>query len=82
MQATLSDEQRDIMIWLPQAAELRADGALGASQHCLKRVLELEPNNAPGHFAMGQNHAALREWPLAEQAFLTAAELHQVLRSY
>ncbi|DBA80543.1 hypothetical protein WJX77_009280 [Trebouxia sp. C0004] len=60
-----------------KAAELRAEGALGASQHCLQRVLELEPNNAPGHFAMGQNHAALREWPLAEQAFLTAAGLHQ-----
>ncbi|KAL0046699.1 hypothetical protein WJX82_007754 [Trebouxia sp. C0006] len=60
-----------------KAAELRAEGALGASQQCLKRVLELEPNNAPGHFAMGQNHAALREWPLAEQAFLTAAGLHQ-----
>ncbi|KAL0024349.1 hypothetical protein WJX79_002004 [Trebouxia sp. C0005] len=60
-----------------KAAELRAEGALGASQHCLKRVLELEPNNAPGHFAMGQNHAALKEWSLAEQAFLTAAGLHQ-----
>ena len=61
-----------------QAAELRAEGALGASQHCLERVLELQPNLAAGHFAMGQNHAALRQWPLAEQAFLAAAGLHEV----
>lgn len=73
MAAKASDASAVIM----KAAELRADGALGASQHCLKRVLELEPDNAPGHFAMGQNHAVLREWPLAEQAFLTAAGLHQ-----
>lgn len=61
-----------------QAAELRAEGAVASSQHCLKRVLELQPSLAQGQFAMGQNHAALREWPLAEQAFLAAAELHQV----
>ena len=61
-----------------QAAELRADGAMAASQHCLKRVLELQPTLAAGEFAMGQNHAALREWPLAEQAYLAAADLHQV----
>ena len=51
---------------------------MAASQHCLERVLELDPTLAAGQFAMGQNHAALREWPLAEQAFLAAADLHQV----
>ena len=61
-----------------QAAELRAEGAVAASQHCLERVLDIEPTLAAGQFAMGQNHAALREWPLAEQAFLAAADLHQV----
>ena len=63
-----------------QAAELRAEGAVAASQHCLERVLEIEPTLAAGQFAMGQNHAALREWPLAEQAFVAAADLHQVSR--
>lgn len=51
---------------------------MAASQHCLMRVLDIEPTLAAGQFAMGQNHAALKEWPLAEQAFLAAADLHQV----
>ena len=61
-----------------QAADLRAEGAVAASQHCLERVLEIEPTLAAGQFAMGQNHAALKQWALAEQAFLAAADLHQV----
>lgn len=61
-----------------QAAELRAEGAVAASQHCLERVVEIEPTLAAGQFALGQNHAALGEWALAEQAFLAAADLHQV----
>ena len=61
-----------------QAAQLRAEGAIGASQHCLQRVVELQPGMAQGHFALGQNHAALKQWPLAEQAFLQAQHLHEV----
>lgn len=61
-----------------QAAQLRAEGAIGASQHCLQRVVELQPGMAQGHFALGQNHAALKQWPLAEQAFLRAQHLHEV----
>ena len=61
-----------------QAAELRATGSVSASQHCLQRVVELQPGLPQGHFALGQNHAALKQWPMAEQAFLQAASLHEV----
>lgn len=57
---------------------MRAEGAIGASQHCLQRLVELQPSLPQGHFALGQNHAALKQWPLAEQAFLQAAALHEV----
>ena len=39
--------------------------------------MQLEPGNSRALFAAGQLHAALREWPAAEQAYASAAGLEQ-----
>lgn len=56
-----------------RAAELRADGRIHAAMAVLVRLLEGEPAHPRAHFALGQLHALLRDWPGSEQHYLAAA---------
>ncbi|PSC76493.1 ALBINO3 chloroplastic [Micractinium conductrix] len=61
-----------------RAAALRSEGRAGATSTVLQRILQLYPGQPNALYALGQVHAALKDWPLSEQYFLQAAK-HQQL---
>ena len=61
-----------------RAAELRSEGRVRAAIAVLQRLLELHPRQPRALFALGQLHAALKEWGASEQMYLASAEHEQV----
>ncbi|KAL4859761.1 ALBINO3-like protein 2 [Chlorella vulgaris] len=61
-----------------RAAELRAEGRAGATSVVLQRLLQLYPGQPNALYALGQVHAALKDWPLSEQCYLQAARSAQL----
>eukprot|EP00887_Chlorella_sp_A99_P004592 scaffold4.g4592.t1 len=76
----------DINALFVRAAELRSEGRVRAAVAVLQRLLELHPRQPRAIFALGQLHAALREWPASEQMYLAAAkretDAHQRARAW
>lgn len=65
---------------LERAAALRAEGRAGATSTVLQRLLQLYPGQPNALYALGQVHAALKDWPLSEQYYMQAAKSPQVLQ--
>lgn len=61
-----------------RAAELVANKQHGAAAAALQRLLDLVPGQPNAAFALGQVHAAKKEWDAAEQWYGKAAEWHRV----
>lgn len=58
-----------------QAAEARAKGDVATALALIQRVRSFEPAHPRAHFAAGQLHADLQQWPSAEAAYAAAAGL-------
>ena len=58
-----------------QAAEARAQGDVAAALALIQRVRSTDPGHPRAHFAAGQLHAELQQWPRAEVAYAAAAGL-------
>lgn len=56
-----------------QAAEARAEGRVTAALALVQRIRAAEPGHPRAHFAAGQLHAELAQWPAAEAAYDAAA---------
>ncbi|BDA50658.1 probable mitochondrial inner membrane protein OXA1L [Coccomyxa sp. Obi] len=70
-----SADQPDIDQLFVKAAEARAKGDVAAALALIQRVRSTNPAHAPAHFAAGQLHAELKQWPRAEAAYAAAAGL-------
>ena len=72
--ASAADEER----LLRQAAEFVAAKQHGPALAVLLRLTELVPEQPTAAYALGQTHAALKQWPESERWFAKAAEGHEV----
>lgn len=61
-----------------RAAELRAEGRVGAAITVLRRLLQLHPRQPRALFALGQLHAALRDWRASEAHYVDSANAEAV----
>lgn len=57
-----------------QAAEARAANDLALAKRLIKDIIRMRPEHARALFALGQLHAASRQWQAAEKAYNGAAE--------
>ncbi|CAL8465063.1 g4598 [Coccomyxa elongata] len=70
-----SSGQPDVDQLFVKAAEARAKGDVAAALALIHRVRSAEPAHPRAHFAAGQLHAELQQWPRAEAAYAAAAGL-------
>jgi len=59
------------------ADRFRARGQYPHAQRCYQRALELNPDNAEGHYGLGTVYTKLRQYTEAEREYRQAAELRR-----